>query len=224
MSITLATLLALVTPEARPIERALEEAYVSAVAPLVGDHEAVVAVSRISASRPEVMRRAKRVRAFQLLQVSRPYGQLAARVEVDVPGGTESFQVTARVEVTVPVWVLAQSLAAGEALAPVVSLERRSLLGLPNTALRGSSIVDGRVSRRPLAAGAVVTTQNTESPRVVTRGQRVEVMAVVGEVTVRGTGQALRDGRAGDLIPVRGPGGGILQAVARGAGRVEVQR
>lgn len=206
------------TPDAEAVA-----AYVDAVSPMVGADDAEVTVSRLQPSRPDVWRRAKRLRSFQLQSVARPYGQLSARVEVDVPGGVESLQLSAHVEVLVPVWVTTRSVGAGEPLIDASAQLRRSLQGLSNTALRGEDAMSvEQVSTRPIPAGTVLTRANSQAPMAVLRGQRVEVVAVVGTVMVRTRGEALRNGRAGESVPVRGPGGTILETVARGPGRVEV--
>ncbi len=200
---------------ARAPEAALRQAYLDAVTPLVGDTDAEVRVTDLRPSRPDVWRRARRLRAFQLQTVARPYGTLSARVEVDVPGGVESLSVTARVDVMVDVWV---------ALVGAAELARRPLAGLPNTAFRGTALLEGERATRPIVAGAVLTRLNAVAPVAVARGQRVALVAVVGEVSVRAEGMALRAGRVGDAIPVRAPGGAVIDTLVSGPGRVEVLR
>jgi flagellar basal body P-ring formation protein FlgA len=60
----------------------------------------------------------------------------------------------------------------------------------------------GMKLKRRLSAGEPLTPSMLEQPQIITRGQRVNILAVTGEMVVRSTGKAMDHGAAGDRIGV----------------------
>lgn len=60
----------------------------------------------------------------------------------------------------------------------------------------------GMMLKRPLSAGAPLTPNMVEKPRLITRGQRVTIFARAGGMEVRTSGKALAHGAAGERIAV----------------------
>jgi flagella basal body P-ring formation protein FlgA len=89
----------------------------------------------------------------------------------------------------------------------------------------GSTRTQGLRLRRPVRSGDVVTVADVERAPPVARGEPVVVLARQGLVQLEGRAEALRDGGAGDLVPVRMAGSrGTLTARVMGPGTVEAVR
>lgn len=101
------------------------------------------------------------------------------------------------------VLVLARPLVAGQTIA-AADLEQR-----PQQTARAAQalLVDpaqavGRVARRHLQAGSVLSQNDLHAEQLVRRGQQVDLLIRRGSVEVRVGARALRDGALGDLIAV----------------------
>lgn len=101
------------------------------------------------------------------------------------------------------VLVLARPIAAG---APVSELdlrvEERDTTRITPSALADVSAIAGRVARRGLAAGSVLTAGDLVAERSVRRGDEVTLLARSGGIVVRARGKALGEGGAQDLVRV----------------------
>lgn len=114
------------------------------------------------------------------------------------------IHVTGRIDVFEKVVVLGRSLARGERLTPdMLELRERNTAVLQYGYFRSPREVTGRVARRALPAGTVLTPGNVAAPVLVRRGERVTLIATRGAVSVRMQGKALRDGSRGDRVQVR---------------------
>ena len=81
----------------------------------------------------------------------------------------------------------------------------------------------GLVSRRPLPMDTVLSPASVEQPRLVKRGQRVRIDAGNRAIAISATGLALRDGRLGEIVPVRNPRSErVIDAVVSDHGTVRV--
>ena len=81
----------------------------------------------------------------------------------------------------------------------------------------------GRVPRRSMARGAVLSAAELEQPYEVSRGDAVRVGVSSGDARLELDGRAEASGRRGQTIPVRNPANGkTFPARVEGAGRVEV--
>lgn len=112
--------------------------------------------------------------------------------------------VSVRVEAVGTAWVARRDMHAMQPLAPE-SLELREvdLAGLPAAPWPAStSPASGRL-RRALRSGQVLTAGHVESIPDVSRGQRVRLVSRSGLIAMEASGEALQDGRQGDMVLVR---------------------
>lgn len=117
---------------------------------------------------------------------------------------TWTLYVPVHVEVRGEVVVLAHAQPRGTVLAASqLRLESHDVGGLSAGYLIDLDEARDMVLRRALQAGAVLTPQMVEPPRLVRRGQRVQLLAENESVAVRVEGEALADGARGDHIRVR---------------------
>lgn len=136
-----------------------------------------------------------------------------------------SIYVPARVEVYGKVIVAARTLVRGAVLAPEdLRFEERALSSLNGYYLSDTSEGIGRVLKRGVAAGAVVSPSVLSEPRLVHRGERVSIVVQGQGLEVRMEGEALKDGALGDVIRVRNLSSKReLEGVVTGAGVVRVR-
>ncbi len=137
---------------------------------------------------------------------ARETGNTTVGVRCPDEGGW-SLYVTARINVFGLVLVSTEPMARG---APVtesaLELVERNLSALPYGYYTDPSLVTGKLAKRTIAANSVLTPQMLEAPKWVKRGERVTLVAESGPMKVRMVGEALSDGREGDLVRVRADG------------------
>jgi flagella basal body P-ring formation protein FlgA len=134
------------------------------------------------------------------------------------------YGVSGLVWVVAPEVRLAQSVEAGDVIEPgqVRHVVRRMTLAEYFQRVQPEEVGHVR-ARRALAAGAVLLRQDCLLPEGVRRGERVTILARVGAVEVRASGQALEDGQPGQWIRVRREGATqLLRARVRDRSTVEV--
>jgi flagella basal body P-ring formation protein FlgA len=134
--------------------------------------------------------------------------------------------------VTVPIRVRAYATvavaAADIARNDVISEEMVTMTRVDLSASSGEVILDqgraiGKRATRSIRAGQPITAAMIEEPPALARGDTVTVVSRSGAVTARSTGEALKEGRVGDTIPVRvAEAKKELQAVVIDANTVEV--
>lgn len=84
----------------------------------------------------------------------------------------------------------------------LVRLEKRpvsTIMSQPFTALSG---VLGTIAKRDLPPGTILAANMIESPPIVKSGSNVSVRVVSGGLTILGSGEALQEGRQGQLVRV----------------------
>ncbi|TCP03523.1 flagella basal body P-ring formation protein FlgA [Rubrivivax gelatinosus] len=135
-------------------------------------------------------------------------------------GSTRAFMVRARLSAEVP--VAAAALPAGRVLAEDdVVLQRHAVAGSPPPLAAAEDAV-GRVARRSIGAGQMLTARLLDEPLLVRRGEAVQIRARRDAVEVVVPGQALEAGRRGQTIRVRNTGNGtVIRARVVEAGQVE---
>ncbi len=112
--------------------------------------------------------------------------------------------VSARVRHRGPVVVTTRALARGAVIsAGDLRVTRKDVSTTPGSAIQDPDRAIGKRLRRPVSAGAVLTENLLEEVPLIRRGQRVELVAGSGMLSVRMTGRALSDGAAGQRIRVR---------------------
>ena len=150
------------------------------------------------------------------------------RVTVEVrctAGRPWRLYVPSQVTLKRDVVVAARPLARGQRLSPAdLRRERRDLGRVGGDAVLDPARVLGYVLTRPLAAGSVLEPRLLEAPRLVERGQRVQLVAEGPGIHISMAGQALDDGALGDTVRVRNPASRqVVDAVVSAPGRVSLR-
>jgi flagella basal body P-ring formation protein FlgA len=146
----------------------------------------------------------------------------AGTVEVSCPDGWRLF-VPVKVRRSQAVLVLARGVAAGEAVAAdALATETRDVSRIAGAVLADPAQAVGRVARRTLTAGTVLSAGDLVAPRLVRRGDQVALVSRRGGVEVRVAGRALGDAGEDERVAVEnlssrrvlqgrvGPGGEVL--------------
>lgn len=132
-------------------------------------------------------------------------GATVVNVSISVNGKhylNESLQYT--VKVFKDVVVAARRIEAQEKLSDAhLRYQRWDIGRLPSGYLTDIQAVNGRISRRSLAAGSVIVDKNLAQPIVVERGQTVIISVQAGAITVTARGRALEAGGVGEIIRVQ---------------------
>jgi flagella basal body P-ring formation protein FlgA len=117
-----------------------------------------------------------------------------------------SIFVPLTVRERIDVLVAARALAAGDVLSATdVTLAPTWVMRSPDRYLTDPGSAIGQVLRRPLAAGAPLSSQSLRNQRTVRRGSIITLAFDDGPVTIRVSGTALQDGAVGERIQVRNP-------------------
>ncbi len=136
------------------------------------------------------------------------------------------WQVYVPVELTVniPVVVTARSLSRGQRLVPAdLSLAMADVSALRHGHYDSPSDLTGYEVARNLTKGTVVTPYIAKPPVMIERGDRVIIIATGTGLSVQTEGEALREGSAGQQIPVRNlTSRQTIHAYVRSKGVVEI--
>ncbi|WP_282271891.1 flagellar basal body P-ring formation chaperone FlgA [Stenotrophomonas sp. PS02298] len=148
-------------------------------------------------------------------------------VEVACPqaGGWRLF-VPVKVRREQQVLVLARGVAAGETLAAAdIGSVKRDTARLAGAVLLKPEAAVGRVARRALSAGSLLSATDLVAPRTVRRGDSVALVSRRGGVEVRMAGKALGDAGEGERVSVENLSSRrVMQGIATPAGDVLVSR
>lgn len=148
-------------------------------------------------------------------------------VEVACPqtGGWRLF-VPVKVRREQQVLVLARGVAAGEVLgAADISSVTRDTARLSGAVLLKPEAAVGRVARRALSAGSLLSATDLVAPRTVRRGDNVALVSRRGGVEVRMAGRALGDAGEGERVSVENLSSRrVMQGTATPDGDVLVSR
>jgi flagella basal body P-ring formation protein FlgA len=137
-----------------------------------------------------------------------PGGKTTGNISVGVRCRDEqkpwSIYVAARVSEFAKVLVASRSLPRGKHLAPGdVRLERRNIAKLYRGYLSQVSEINGKLLKRTVSPGMVLTTTMLSKPRLVKRGELISILARSKVLEVRMRGEALAGGGIGDVIRAR---------------------
>jgi flagella basal body P-ring formation protein FlgA len=149
--------------------------------------------------------------------------EMAVKGRVEDAAG-ERYPVWARFRVLREArWLeAAASIAAGEVLRPENTRLREAPLSGPEPA--APELLLGRVARRALAPGAVLTAAHVAEPPLVRPGQPLRVTAAAGGAAVAFPATAESVARLRETIVVRGPDGRTrLRAVVTGPGEARIE-
>lgn len=136
-----------------------------------------------------------------------------------------SIYVPAKVQVYDRVIVAARPMSRGTLLrAGDVELTELDVTSLASGYLTTPDEALGKTLRRNVQLGAAIGPGLIELPKVIRRGERVQILARTGGMEVRMGGEALEDGAEGELIRVRNRSSRrSVEGVVTGPGTVEVR-
>jgi flagella basal body P-ring formation protein FlgA len=180
--------------------RAAAEAHVRAKMPAQA-HGIVVTAGELDS-------RLRLSQCSQPLKAALPSGaQIQARMAVGVSckqGTPWTIYVPVTVESEIAVLVLKNAAPRGARLtAADVIAQNQRVSGLPVSYVTDTRALERQTLKRPLAAGAVLTTDSLLPDFIVKRGEQVTLLAAASGIEVRAPGRALADGRDGARIPVQ---------------------
>jgi len=127
-----------------------------------------------------------------------------AQVSVEIRGAGRLWRkvpVTFDVALFKTVAVARERIAAGEPVhRSMLSLERMDVARLVGTPAESLEALDGQVTRRTVARGAILCTDVLRTPPTVRRGALVAMQLRRGAMLIRAKGVAKQDGRRGEII------------------------
>jgi flagella basal body P-ring formation protein FlgA len=137
-------------------------------------------------------------------------------------GAAWSIYVPVRLEIVVPVVVLAGPAARGETLdGAALRLEPRNVAGLTSGYLTTQAEAEGMVLRRAVAPGTILNAALLERPRLIKRGERVRIRVGTASFSVGSEGEALADAAEGQHLRVRNTRSGrVVEGVVDAEGNV----
>lgn len=146
-------------------------------------------------------------------------------VEVGCPDGWRLF-VPVRVRRSQTVLVLSRGLAPGETItADAFVPETRDASRIVGAAVADPAQAVGRVARRTLSAGAVLSATDLVAQRLIRRGDNVALVSRRGGVEVRVVGRALGDAGESERVTVENLSSRrVVQGVVGPGGDVWVSR
>lgn len=130
--------------------------------------------------------------------------------------------VVVRAQVSAKVVVMAQDVAAGQAIKDDdLQLERRDVTLVPD-AVSDTQVAVGFTGSRSLRAGQVLSRRALLTPVLVMRGHTVSIVARNQGIAVTVAGEALDAGREGEIVRVRNIASGkVIRARVIDMGKVE---
>lgn len=163
---------------------------------------------RVEAAIGRLDRRLRLKPCAEPLQAFMPRGaRLKGNTSVGVrcPGPTEwKIYVSGSIKVFGKVVVAAEPLLRGEAITPAqVKVVDRELSGLSYGYFEQPDRLQGMLADRAIPTGTVLTPNMVEAPRLISRGDRVTLLAGSDRIEVRMRGEAMSDGTRGERIRVK---------------------
>jgi len=157
--------------------------------------------------------------------VARVQGGNSVEVSCPQAAGWRLF-VPVRVRRSQTVLVLARGIAPGEAItADAFVPETRDASRIVGAAVADPAQAVGRVARRTLSAGAVLSASDLVAPRLIRRGDNVALVSRRGGVEVRVAGKALADAGENERVTVENLSSRrVVQGVVGAGGDVWVSR
>lgn len=146
-------------------------------------------------------------------------------VEVACPGGWRLF-VPVKVRRNQDVLVLNRGIATGETIGLAdIGIEKRDAARIAGAVLADPAEAVGKVARRVLQAGTLLSAGDLVSPRLVRRGDTVELVSRRSGLEVRMRGRALSDAGQDERVSVENASSRrIVQGTVDASGAVVVSR
>ncbi|MGT3206172.1 flagellar basal body P-ring formation chaperone FlgA [Yersinia enterocolitica] len=112
--------------------------------------------------------------------------------------------VTVKPDIYLPVWVAKNTLERGKLVAPDdIELKKKNISTAQGGYITDPDEIVGLTVKRRIRGLQVVTPSQLEQPVLVTRGQQVLMIAEQDGIEARMLGEALKNGRKGELIKVK---------------------
>ncbi|EKN6269808.1 flagella basal body P-ring formation protein FlgA [Yersinia enterocolitica] len=112
--------------------------------------------------------------------------------------------VTVKPDIYLPVWVAKNTLERGKVVAPDdIELKKKNISTAQGGYITDPDEIIGLTVKRRIRGLQVVIPSQLEQPVLVTRGQQVLMIAEQDGIEARMLGEALKNGRKGELIKVR---------------------
>jgi flagella basal body P-ring formation protein FlgA len=155
------------------------------------------------------------------LREARPSGAVMVRVSFQSGSGQVERQLSVRVRVTGAVCKARHDLERGQTIMPSDIVETRS--EIKKDALTCSAVV-GQAPRSLIRAQTTLRSGLVQAPKVVKRGDRVNIVYQSGSLRITARGEAMRDGARGDWITVVNTSSKkVVKARVDAAGSVSIQ-
>lgn len=156
---------------------------------------------------------------------AQPTGTSTVEVSCPQASGWRLF-VPVKVRRNQTVLILNRGLSAGETVtAADITTSTRDASRIAGAALADPAAAVGRVARRTLQAGTLLSASDLLSPRLIRRGDSVELVSRRGGVEVRVAGRALADGGENERVTVENLSSRrVVQGTVAGSGDVLVSR
>jgi flagella basal body P-ring formation protein FlgA len=174
--------------------------YISGKVLTQNSNQATVTVGKLD-SRLKLKKCSKRLQAF-LPKGSRQIGKTTVGVKCK---GRKPWSLHVPVTISVfgDVLIAKRQLKKGSVLLQSdLRMERYDLAELPHGYVENILSGAGMKLKRRVMAGTVITPSMLKKPRIVSRGQKVTIIAKMGSMQVRMEGKALAHGAAGERIRV----------------------
>lgn len=157
--------------------------------------------------------------------VAQPTASTTVEVSCPDAGGWRLF-VPVKVRRNQAVLILNRGIAAGETLAAAdITTAQRDVARIAGAALADPAAAVGRVARRTLVAGSLLSANDLVAQRLIRRGDSVSLVSQRGGVEVRVAGKALGDAGENERVSVENLSSRrIVQGTVAASGDVFVTR
>ena len=113
-------------------------------------------------------------------------------------------KVVLKVDAVAETWVLVAGMKRGQTLsASDVRTLRLPASLIPQDVVRSASELEGAVLRRDVEPDQPISKRNIELPQLISRGERVTMIARRGALRISVMGEALGGGRFGDTVKMK---------------------
>lgn len=156
---------------------------------------------------------------------AQPTGTSTVEVSCPEAGGWRLF-VPVRIRRNQTVLILNRGISAGETLgAADITTAQRDVARIAGAALADPAVAVGRVARRTLSAGSLLSANDLVAQRLVRRGDNVSLVSRLGGVEVRVAGKAMADAGENERVSVENLSSRkIVQGTVAASGDVFVTR
>ena len=165
------------------------------------DHTPIIEVGHLD-SRLRLKACSKSLETF-----SPPGGRKQGRTTVGVRCSGDnpwSLYVPVKVSIMLPVVIAARELPRGKILTTDdIILEKRDIATIHRGYLEKIDYAIGKVLKRSLRRGQILTASHATAPQAIKKGSRVTIVANSGAIAIRMKGKALSSGARGERIQVQ---------------------